>query len=211
MVSGITKPRLAVLLSGGGTTLQNLLDRIADGRFAARIAVVLSSKTEAGGLERARRAGVPAVAVPRRAYADVASFNDALHAELDRHEFDLVVMAGFLSPFELRGRYEQRVLNIHPSLLPAFGGQGFYGARVHRAVLDAGVKVTGCTVHLADDSYDRGPILAQTVVEVRDDDTPETLASRVHAAENETYPEAIRAWAAGECEVVGRRVLRRRD
>lgn len=206
----IDTPRLAVLLSGGGTTLQNLIDRIADGRLRAAIEVVVASRADAFGLERARRAGIPAVAVPRRDYADVGAFNDALHGVLDGHPIDLVVLAGFLSPFELRGRYRHRVLNIHPSLLPAFGGKGFYGERVHRAAIEAGVKVSGCTVHLADDEYDRGPIVLQGVVAVEDDDTPETLAARVHAVENEIYPEAIRLWASGEFEVAGRRVVRRR-
>ncbi len=210
MLPSVTKPRLAVLLSGGGTTLQNLIDRIGDGRLDAEIVVVVASRADAFGLERARRAGIPAIAVVRRDFADVAAFNDALHAELDRFEFDLIVMAGFLSPLEMRGRYAQRVLNIHPSLLPAFGGKGFYGERVHRAAFESGVKVSGCTVHFADEEYDRGPIVLQGVVAVEDDDTPETLAARVHERENELYPEAIRLWASGEWEIVGRRVLRRR-
>lgn len=198
--------RLAVLLSGSGTTLQNLTDRIADGRLAATIAVVIASRSDAGGLERARRAGIPAVAVPRREFSDVDRFNDALHAELQRHEFDLIVLAGFLSPFQLRNRYTGRVLNIHPALIPAFCGKGFYGEKVHRAVLEAGVKISGCTVHFADDQYDHGPIVLQGVVPVLDDDTPETLAARVHTIENELYPEAIQLWAEGRLTIEGRRV-----
>lgn len=198
--------RLAVLLSGSGTTLQNFLDRIADGRLPARVVVVVASRSDAGGLERARRAGIPAVAVPRKAFADVDRFNDALHAELQRHEIDLIALAGFLSPFQLRDRYASRVINIHPALIPAFCGKGFYGDKVHRAVLDAGVKVTGCTVHFADDQYDHGPIILQGTVPVLDDDTPETLAVRVHTVENELYPEAIRLWAEDRLEINGRRV-----
>ncbi len=198
--------RLAVLLSGGGTTLQNLIDRIADGRLAARIVLVVASRADAGGLARARAAGVPAVVVPRQAFTDVAAFNDALHTELARYDLDLIVLAGFLSPFQLRERYHGRVLNIHPALIPAFCGKGFYGERVHRAVLAAGVKVSGCTVHFADDHYDNGPIILQGVVPVLDDDTAETLAARVHGLEQELYPEAIRLWAAGRLEVDGRRV-----
>ncbi|HVO26069.1 MAG TPA: phosphoribosylglycinamide formyltransferase [Candidatus Margulisiibacteriota bacterium] len=198
--------RLAVLLSGSGTTLQNLLDRIADGRLAARVAVVLASRTDAGGLERARRAGIPAVAVPRKEFSDVDRFNDALHAELEHHAFDLIVLAGFLSPFQLRNRYAGRVMNIHPALIPAFCGKGLYGEKVHRAVLEAGVKVSGCTVHFADEQYDHGPIVLQGTVPVLDDDTPKTLAARVHGVENELYPQAIRLWAQGRLEVVGRRV-----
>jgi formyltetrahydrofolate-dependent phosphoribosylglycinamide formyltransferase len=198
--------RLAVLLSGGGTTLQNFIDHIADGRLAAEIVLVLASRADAGGLQRARAAGIPAGAVPRKDFPDVEAFNDALHGELARHEFDLIALAGFLSPFQLRGRYHGRVLNIHPALIPAFCGKGFYGERVHRAVLEAGVKVSGCTVHFADDRYDQGPIILQGVVPVLDDDTPETLAARIHALENDIYPEAIRLWAAGRLEIVGRRV-----
>lgn len=201
--------RLAVLLSGSGTTLQNFLDRIASGQLPARVVVVIASRSDAGGLERARQAGIHAIAVPRKEFADVDRFNDALHAELQRHEFDLIVMAGFLSPFQLRARYAGRVMNIHPALIPAFCGKGFYGEKVHRAVLDSGVKVTGCTVHFADDQYDHGPIILQGTVPVLDGDTPETLAARVHAVENDLYPEAIRLWAAGRLEVCGRRVKTR--
>jgi len=206
MVSTAPPPRLAVLLSGSGTTLQNLIDRIADGRLKARLVVVIASRDDAGGLERARRAGIPAVAIPRQSFADVDAFNDALHAELERHSFDLIVLAGFLSPFQLRGRYAGRVLNIHPALIPAFCGQGFYGARVHRAVLESGVRVSGCTIHFADEEYDHGPIILQGTVPVLDDDTPESLAARVHAVENELYPEAIRLWAEGRLRIDGRRV-----
>lgn len=198
--------RLAVLLSGGGTTLQNLLDCIANGTLPAEIAVVVSSRADAFGLQRAERAGIPTAVVARKQYADADRFNDALHAVLDQHRFDLIVMAGFLSPFQLRGRYPHRVLNIHPALIPAFSGKGFYGERVHRAVIDSGAKISGCTVHFADDEYDNGPIILQSVVPVLDDDTPESLAARVHQAENELYPQAIRLWAAGRLRVRGRRV-----
>jgi formyltetrahydrofolate-dependent phosphoribosylglycinamide formyltransferase len=198
--------RLAVLLSGSGTTLQNLLDRIADGSLPASIAVVIASRTDAGGLQRARQAGIPAVVVTRSDFDGVDLFNDALHRELDRHRFDLIVLAGFLSPLQLRQRYVGRVLNVHPALIPAFSGTGFYGMRVHRAVIAAGVRISGCTVHFADDEYDHGPIVLQAVVPVLDNDTPERLAERVHERENEIYPEAIRLWAAGRLKLIGRRV-----
>ena len=203
--------RLAVLLSGAGTTLQNLIDRIADGRLVAKIVVVIASRADAGGLERARRAGIPAVVVARKEFPDTDRFNDALHDELAKHDLDLIIMAGFLSQVQLRGRYNGRVLNVHPALIPAFCGKGFYGERVHRAVLEAGVKVSGCTVHFADDEYDHGPIVLQGAVPVLDDDTPETLAVRVHQLENELYPEAVRLWAEGLLEIVGRRVRLRKN
>jgi len=202
-----TRPvRLAVLLSGSGTTLQNFIDRIASGALAAEIVVVIASRADAGGLARAQRAGIAAVAIERKQFASVDTFNDALHAELERHTFDLILLAGFLSPLQLRGRFHERVMNIHPALIPAFCGKGFYGEKVHRAVLDAGVKLSGCTVHYADDAYDRGPIILQGSVPVLDDDTPESLAQRVHALENDLYPEAVRLWGAGRLQVVGRRV-----
>ncbi|MBI4516847.1 MAG: phosphoribosylglycinamide formyltransferase [Deltaproteobacteria bacterium] len=202
----MARVRLAVLLSGSGSTLQNLLDRIGDGRLDAEVVVVIGSRREAFGLERARNAGLPAIAVARKDYASVEAFNDALHQALSGYDFDLIVMAGFLSQFQLRGRYAERVLNIHPALIPAFCGQGFYGEKVHRAVIESGVKVSGCTIHFADDQYDHGPIILQGAVPVLDDDTPATLAARVHALENELYPQAITLWAAGRLRVEGRRV-----
>jgi formyltetrahydrofolate-dependent phosphoribosylglycinamide formyltransferase len=198
--------RLAVLLSGSGTSLQNLLDRIADGRLSTRVAVVVGSRPDAFGLERARRAGIPTALVARKAYPDATAFNDALHAALDPHTPDLVVLAGFLSLFEPRARYAGRVMNIHPALIPAFCGAGFYGHRVHDAVLAAGVKVSGCTVHFADDHYDRGPIILQGCVPVLDDDTAATLAARVLALEHELYPQAIQLFADRRLAVEGRRV-----
>ena len=193
--------QLAVLLSGEGTSLENLVERIDAGEVPARVEVVLASKEKAGGLERARRHDIPAVAVPRAQYPDVTKFNDALHAILARHEIDLVVLLGFLSPFETRGVFDARTLNVHPALIPAFSGKGFYGKRVHEAVLESGVKTTGATVHLVDDQYDHGPIVLQRSVPVRDDDTPDTLAARVQAVERELVPEAIRLFAAGRLPV----------
>jgi formyltetrahydrofolate-dependent phosphoribosylglycinamide formyltransferase len=198
--------RLAVLLSGSGSTLQNFLDRIADGSLPARIVVVVASRPDAYGLERARRAGVPALCVTRTDHADVEAFNSALHEALEPHAPDLVLLAGFLFLFQPRARYAGRVLNVHPALIPAFCGKGYYGARVHRAVLESGVKVSGCTVHIADDQYDHGPIILQGCVPVHEDDTPETLAERVQSIERELYPEAVRLWAAGRLRVEGRRV-----
>jgi formyltetrahydrofolate-dependent phosphoribosylglycinamide formyltransferase len=205
--SPLNRPvRLGVLLSGSGTTLQNFIDQIKAGKLSAEIRIVIASRDDAGGLQRARDAGIPATAVARKQFADVDAFNDTLHAELDRHDVDLVLLAGFLSPFQLRGKYKHRVLNIHPALIPAFCGKGFYGERVHRAVIEAGVKVSGCTVHFADDDYDHGPIILQGTVPVLDDDTAATLAARIHGVENELYPEAIRLWSAGRLRVEGGRV-----
>jgi formyltetrahydrofolate-dependent phosphoribosylglycinamide formyltransferase len=205
-VKGPAALRIAVLLSGEGTSLENLLDRIEAGEVPGRVTLVLASKAAAGGLARARRRGIPSAAVPRKQFRDSKAFNDALHAELERQEPDLVLLLGFLSPFELRGRYEGRALNVHPALIPAFSGQGFYGRRVHEAVIAAGVKVSGATVHFVDEEYDHGPIVLQRTVAVLDDDTPESLAARVQALERELIPEAVRLFAAGRLEIRGRHV-----
>jgi phosphoribosylglycinamide formyltransferase 1 len=201
--------RLAVLLSGEGTSLENLFERIESGELHARISVVIASKAGAGGLARARRRGVPAVAVPRKQYADVAAFNDRLHEVLAEHPVDLVALLGFLSPFLSRGRFDGRVLNTHPALVPAFSGKGFYGRRVHEAVLARGCKVSGATVHFCDDEYDHGPIILQEAVPVLDEDTPDTLAARVQAAERRIVPQAIRLIGEGRIRVEGGRVISR--
>jgi formyltetrahydrofolate-dependent phosphoribosylglycinamide formyltransferase len=189
--------RVAVLLSGSGTSLENLFEHIEQRGLPARVACVIASKEGAFGLERARKRGVPAVAIPRKRFADVHGFNDALHAELAKHDVELVACLGFLSIFEPRERYRGRAINVHPALIPAFSGKGMYGHHVHEAVLARGCKVTGATVHLVDDEYDHGPILAQRACEVRDDDTPDTLAARVQALERELVPEVVRRIAEG--------------
>jgi phosphoribosylglycinamide formyltransferase-1 len=200
------RPRIAVLLSGSGTSLENLLEEIDSGSVPGRVCVVLASKANAFGLERARRRGIPALAVPRKEFPGVGVFNDALHAALAPHDPELVLLLGFLSPFETRGRYDGRAINVHPALVPAFCGRGFYGRRVHEAVLAAGVRVSGATVHFVDAEYDHGPIILQEAVAVRDEDTPETLAVRVQAVERQLVPEAVRLFAAGRLALEGRRV-----
>jgi formyltetrahydrofolate-dependent phosphoribosylglycinamide formyltransferase len=197
---------LAVLLSGGGTTLQNLLDRIADGRLDARIVAVVSSRPDALGLLRAQNAGLPTAVVERRACAHRTDFSCRIFEFCRQHKADLVCMAGFLQLLEIPADFTNRVLNIHPALIPSFCGKGFHGMAVHRAALEAGVKISGCTVHFADNEYDHGPIISQRAVPVHDDDTPETLAARVFAQECEAYPEAIAWFAAGRLEIRGRRV-----
>jgi len=198
--------RIAVLLSGEGTSFENLCERIDAREVPAEVALVIASNTKAGGLRRAERRGIPALAVPRRAFASNAAFNDALHAELGNHEIDLALLLGFLSVFELRGKYDGRTINVHPALIPAFCGPGMYGHHVHEAVLAAGVKVSGATVHFADDHYDTGPIILQEAVPVQGDDTPESLAARVQEVERRLVPEAIRLFAAGRLAIDGRKV-----
>ncbi len=197
MSGGASLVRLAVLLSGEGTSLENLFECIERGELPARIEVVVSSKTGAGGLARARRRGVPAFAVPRKGHPDPKGHNDAVHDVLARFDVDLVLLLGYLSPFETRGRFDRRTLNVHPALIPKFSGRGFYGRRGHEAVIAAGEKTSGATVHWVDEQYDHGPIVFQEEVAVRPDDTPETLAARVQALERELVPRAIRRFADG--------------
>jgi formyltetrahydrofolate-dependent phosphoribosylglycinamide formyltransferase len=198
--------RLAVLLSGSGTTLQNLIEHVEAGTLAARIVVVLASRPDAYGLERATQHGLEAICVPRRAYRDAEAYHRELHAALDRYAPELIALAGYLHLFRLAPQYRGRVMNIHPALLPAFCGQGFYGLRVHQAVLEYGVKLTGCTVHFADEAYDQGPIILQRAVPVLEDDTPQSLARRVFEEECQAYPAAIRLFAQGRLRIEGRRV-----
>ena len=194
------KLRVAVLLSGGGTSLENLFEHIDRG-LPAEVAVVIASRERAFGLERARRRGVPAVAVARKQLRDIDTFNDALHSELAKYQIDLIALLGFLSLFQLRGKYDGRVINVHPALIPAFSGPGFYGARVHQAVIAKGAKITGATVHFTDEQYDHGPILLQEAVPVLESDTPDSLAARVQAAEQRLVPSAIRAIAEGRIRI----------
>jgi phosphoribosylglycinamide formyltransferase-1 len=198
--------RLAILLSGSGTTLQNLLDRGADGRLNARVVQVVSNNPEAFGLTRAQRAGVPAAVVERKACGSREEFSRRIFELCRAADAQLVCMAGFLQLVLIPDAFRNRVLNIHPSLIPAFCGKGFHGLHVHRSALEMGVKVSGCTVHFADNEYDHGPIVLQQVVSVLDDDTPETLAARVFTQECEAYPEAIRLFAEGRLRLEGRRV-----
>jgi formyltetrahydrofolate-dependent phosphoribosylglycinamide formyltransferase len=193
--------QIAVLLSGNGTSLENLFEHMDRGDVPGEVAVVIASKEKAFGLERARQRGVPAIAVPRAKYKDIGSFNDALHEALEGYAVDLVALLGFLSLFELRGQYEGRVLNVHPALIPAFSGQGFYGQKVHEAVLASGVKITGATVHFVNEQYDRGPILAQEAVPVAENDSAQTLAARVQEAERRLVPRAIRWIAEGRVRI----------
>lgn len=188
--------RIGVLLSGSGRTLQNLIDRIEDGSLPARIEVVISSHPDVKGLDRARKANIPVATVNWKSFTD-KTFSEAVTAELDKFPLDLIVMAGFIRRYLFPKKYEGRILNIHPALLPKFGGKGYYGHAVHEAVLKSDSKESGCTVHYVDLQYDHGPTILQKRVPVLPGDTPETLADRVFHAECEAYPEAIRRVAAG--------------
>ncbi|MEA2711933.1 MAG: phosphoribosylglycinamide formyltransferase 1 [Phycisphaerales bacterium] len=198
---------LAVLVSGSGTTLQNLIDQINARTLDARIGIVIGSRPELMGLKRAADAKLMNFVVDRRSFADTAAFSKAVFSLCDDAGVDLIVLAGWLCLLDVPEKYAGRVMNIHPALLPSpFGGKGMYGAKVHEAVLNHGCKVSGCTVHFVDAQYDNGPIIVQRVCEVRDDDTPQTLAARVFEEEKVAYPQAIRLFSEGRLKIDGRRV-----
>jgi phosphoribosylglycinamide formyltransferase-1 len=184
--------RLGFLVSGTGTGLQKFIDEVAAGRLDAKIEVVISSRPRVLALDRARHARIPTEVIEWRTYGNDADFSAAITDVLERANVDLVVQAGFLRKYLFSRRYEGRVLNTHPALLPKYGGAGMYGHHVHEAVLAAGETESGCTIHITDEEYDHGPILMQRRVPVLKDDTPDTLAERVQAAEREVYPEAVK-------------------
>jgi len=198
--------RVAVLISGGGTTLRNLIEKIDAGLLGVEIVLVISSSSKAKGLRFAEQGGIPTAVIRTRDYPSQDAFSDAIFGQCREAGAQYVVMGGFLKRITIPEDFTHRVTNIHPALLPSFGGEGMYGRFVHEAVLGHGAKVSGCTVHLADNEYDRGPILVQKCVAVLEDDTPETLAARVFEAECEAYPEALRLIAAGRVRVEGHRV-----
>ncbi|MFZ2147389.1 MAG: phosphoribosylglycinamide formyltransferase [Sedimentisphaerales bacterium] len=190
--------RLGVLISGGGTTLINILEYIKQGRLNAKVAVVISSRSTVAGVERAKNAALDVKIVRKKDYSDIDQFSKRIEDELAAANVDLVVQGGWLCLWKIPDRYENRVMNIHPALLPSFGGQDMWGHHVHEAVLKAGCKISGCTVHFCTNEYDKGPIIVQRACQVKDDDTPETLAARVFEQECIAYPQAIRLFAEGK-------------
>ena len=199
------------MLSGTGSTMVNLHEHIEKGEVPAEIVVVVSSRKKALGAERARERGIPTLFHTRRKFERDGAFDEdgysvKLIRLLEPFEPDLIVMAGFMTRLTAPLLEKYDVVNVHPALLPNFGGDGFFGHRVHEAVLEAGVKVSGATVHFADAQYDHGPIIMQEEVPVLEDDTPDTLASRVQEAERQIYPKAIALYANGLVRREGRRV-----
>lgn len=200
--------RLAFFASGGGSNVQAILDAIAAGALDARPVLLVSDRDGIGALDRAAAAGIESAVLPPRDSADEAAFGDALLGALRGAGADTIALAGYLKkiPAPVVSAFAGRILNVHPSLLPAFGGPGYYGRRVHQAVLDAGCRVSGATVHLVDAAYDTGPIVLQECVSVLDDDTPETLATRVLAVEHKLFPRALALLAAGRIRLDAGRV-----
>lgn len=203
------KLRLGVLVSGGGSNLQSIIDNIKLGKLDAEIAVVISSNEKAYALTRAKENNIPNFTISQKDYPNERIYEKELIKILKKYNIDLVVLAGFLkvlSPYFVK-TFKNKIMNIHPSLIPAFCGDGYYGRKVHKAVIDYGVKVTGVTVHFVDEGTDTGPIILQKAIEVKDDDTPDSLAARVLEEEHKLYPKAIKLYAEGKLLIDGRRVL----
>ena len=201
--------RVTVCVSGGGTNLQAIIDRIQDGTIRnAQIVQVISNNAGAYALERAAKAGIPGICVSPKDYPDRETFNEALLAKINEVSPDLIVLAGFMVavPRQICAAYTGKIINIHPALIPSFCGKGYYGLHVHERALERGVKVTGATVHFVDENLDTGPIILQKAVEIMEDDTPETLQRRVmEQAEWIILPRAIDLIAAGRVKIDGRR------
>ena len=207
--------KIAVCVSGGGTNLQAIMDAIDNGTITnAEISVVISNNKNAYALERAKNKNIPAICISPKDYVDRAAFNEDFLKQLDSYHVDLVVLAGFLVviPQEMIAKYRNRIINIHPSLIPSFCGTGYYGLKVHEGVLSRGVKVTGATCHFVDEGTDTGPIILQKAVEVKDTDTPEVLQRRVmEQAEWIIMPKAIDLIANGRVKVVDNKVIIQED
>lgn len=202
--------KIGFLLSGKGTTLQAFIDWQKNGRLKAEVAVVISSRKDAAGLDKARAAGIPAITVEYSQYRkDTGLYSTKITEILQQYQCALVVMGGFNSFYQVPDVYHNKVINIHPSLIPAFSGQGMYGIRVHQAAVEAGVKVSGCTIHIVDSTYDHGPIIEQATVPVLDSDTAESLAERVKQREKEIYPEVINNFIDGNYVIERRKVLKK--
>jgi phosphoribosylglycinamide formyltransferase-1 len=197
------KLNLVALASGGGTNLQAIIDNIEAEKLNAQIKAVISNNSKSGALERARKHNIPAIHLSHKQFATPEEFDQRLLSVLKESETDLVILAGYmkmLSPAIVRA-YRNKILNIHPALLPSFGGKGMYGIHVHEAVIDSGVKVTGVTVHLVDEIYDHGAIIVQECVPVLPDDTPETLQQRVLPHEHQLYSKAVQLFAEDKVEI----------
>jgi phosphoribosylglycinamide formyltransferase-1 len=201
--------RCAVFASGGGTNFQSLLDRQKTGDLHVDFALFIGNNSGAAAFERARKHAIPAVHCAPSHFASKEEYARKLAALLQEHRVELIVLAGYMKklPSQIVKTYRNRIVNIHPALLPSFGGKGMYGGRVHEAVIASGVKVTGVTVHFVDDKYDHGPIILQRTVEVLDTDDPHSIAERVLTVEHASYWQAIEALALGKITVAGRRVI----
>jgi len=199
--------RLGILISGSGRTMINIQELIKQKELNAEISTVMSSRSETAGVEKAKAAKLPLEIIRKKDFPDIESFSEKIRKNLLAAKIDLIIQAGWLCLWKIPPEFENRVMNIHPALLPAFGGQGMWGHHVHEAVLKAGCKISGCTVHFCTNEYDKGPIILQRTCPIMDDDNPDTLAARVFEQECIAYPEAIRLFAADKLVVKGNRAL----
>ena len=203
----VDKPiRLGILLSGSGRTLANILKEISAGELSAQVVAVISSRSTVKGVQIARDAGLSCHIIRTKDQPEVEKFSASLAEVLDEADVDLVIQAGWLCYWKIPQRYLGRVMNIHPALLPSFGGKGMWGHHVHEAVLADGCKVSGCTVHFVNNEYDKGPIIVQRTCEVAEDDAPDTLAARVFEQETLAYPQAIQLFAQNRLKITDTRV-----
>lgn len=205
----MNKLRVGVFASGSGSNLQSIIDQSMAGKINAEVTVVISNNSKAGALERAARHGIPHYHISVKQFATEWQYVQKLLDVLQEHQVQLVALAGYMKmmPIAVIREYKDKMINVHPALLPDFGGKGMYGHFVHEAVLAGGRAVSGATIHLVDEEYDQGPIVAQRSVPVKSDDTPETLAARVLTVEHELYPEVIQLFALGRIKVIDRKVI----
>ncbi len=202
------KTRIGVLASGGGSNMQAIMRGIDSGEINGEIVLVISDVPDAGVLEKAANAGTPTLVMRTKEYPTRDAYSAAIAQKFHEQQVDLVVMAGFMRIVTgaLINKFPQRIMNIHPALIPSFCGAGYYGHHVHEAVLDYGAKVSGCTVHFVEEAVDAGPIILQRYVPVLDDDTTATLSARILKEEHIAYPEAVKLFCAGQLTIEGRRV-----
>ncbi len=197
---------LVVMVSGGGTNLQAILDACADGRIPAKVAGVISSKSDVFALERAKRAWIPSIVISPRSFDNQRAHDEAVVSAINAFGGQAVVLAGYMSILGSNLVNKYPIINIHPALIPSFSGKGYYGRRVHAAVLEYGAKISGATVHFVDEGTDTGPIIMQKCVDVLDDDTPETLAARILEVEHEILVKSVALLCEGRLCIDGRRV-----
>jgi phosphoribosylglycinamide formyltransferase-1 len=206
--SGVIGMNIAVFASGRGSNFQAIIDSIDAGILPARIVVLISNKSDAGAFEIARDHNIPAEHISKKYFSTDDALADAMLDVLEKHHTEFIVLAGYLKriPAKIIRQYRNRILNIHPALLPSFGGDGMYGHFVHEAVIASGEKISGATVHIVDEEYDRGPIVVQKKVAVDPDDTPDSLAAKILKIEHEIFPSALKAFAEGRVRIEGRKV-----
>lgn len=201
------KKNLGVLLSGSGRTLENFLEKLDD----VNIKVVISSKQNVKGIEIAKKANIPTYIVQRKKYDNIKSFSDQITKILKNYDISLIALAGFLSFYDYPNIYENKILNIHPALIPSFSGKGYYGMKVHKAAYKRGVKVSGCTVHFIDKVYDNGPIVLQKTCRIKASDKPKDIADKVFELECKAYPEAIRLFFYNKLKIKNNKVFIKKE